>query len=61
VSVYDSRRYQILDLGAGQLEKLVLACRIHTDGTVSSDATVGVCFDADRLDLGALASSPTRS
>jgi hypothetical protein len=34
-----------------EMEKLVLACRTHTDGTVSRDATVGVCFDADRLDL----------
>jgi hypothetical protein len=40
-----------LDLDAGQKEKLVLACRTHTDGATSSDATVGVCFDADRLDL----------
>ena len=48
----------ILDLDAGQLGKLVLACRTHTDGTVSSDATVGVCFDADRLDLGGVGIEP---
>jgi uncharacterized protein len=41
----------ILDLDAGQMEKLVLACRTHTDGETSSDPTVGACFDADRLDL----------
>jgi uncharacterized protein len=40
------------------LEKLVLACQIHTDGTTSTDATVGVCFDADRLDLGRVGIEP---
>jgi uncharacterized protein len=48
----------ILDLGAGQLDKLVLACRTHTDGTRSTDPTVGVCFDADRLDLGRVGIEP---
>jgi uncharacterized protein len=41
----------ILDLDASQMDRLVFACKTHTDGTTSSDATVGVCFDADRLDL----------
>ena len=48
----------ILDLDAGQSGKLVLAYRTHTDGTVSSDATLGVCFDADRLDLGGVGIEP---
>jgi uncharacterized protein len=48
----------ILDLDVGQMEKLVLACRTHTDGATSSDATVGVCFDADRLDLGRVGIEP---
>jgi hypothetical protein len=48
----------ILDLDAGQMEKLVLACRTHTDGTTSSDPTVGACFDADRLDLGRVGIEP---
>jgi uncharacterized protein len=42
----------LLDLDASQMERLVLASRTNADGTVSRDATVGVCFDADRLDLG---------
>jgi uncharacterized protein len=46
------------DIDADQLETLVLACRTHTDGTLSSDATVGVCFDADRLDLGRVGIEP---
>jgi uncharacterized protein len=48
----------LLELDGGQMEKLVLACRTHTDGTLSSDATVGVCFDADRLDLGRVGIEP---
>jgi len=48
----------ILDLDAGQMDKLVLACRTHTDGTISSDATVGACFDADRLDLDRVGIEP---
>jgi uncharacterized protein len=51
----------VLDLDAGQMEKLVLACRTHTDGTISTDATVGVCFDADRLDLGRVGIRPEPS
>jgi uncharacterized protein len=47
-----------LDLDAGQMERLVLACRTHTDGATSSDPTVGVCFDADRLDLGRVGIEP---
>lgn len=27
------------------------ACRFHVDGKVSSDPTIGACWDADRLDL----------
>ena len=40
------------------MEKLVLACQTHTDGTISSEATVGVCFDVDRLDLGRVGIEP---
>jgi uncharacterized protein len=38
-------------LDRDQLRKLLLACSTHTDGGVSSDPTIGSCFDADRLDL----------
>jgi uncharacterized protein len=34
-----------------QVELLRFACYEHADGTVSSDPTVGACWDADRLDL----------
>jgi len=32
--------------------KLTYACRWHTHGKLSEDATIGACWDADRLDLG---------
>ena len=35
-----------------QLELLTLACEAHTDGLISGDLTVRVCWDSDRLDLG---------
>ncbi|PYE51997.1 hypothetical protein [Deinococcus yavapaiensis] len=40
-----------LDLTSAQLDTLVYACTHHTDGTTSSDPTIGACWDADRLDL----------
>jgi uncharacterized protein len=40
------------------MEKLVLACKSQTDGTISTDPTLGVCFDADRLDFGRVGIEP---
>ena len=34
-----------------QFEKLVFACQLHNHGEVSDDATIGCCWDADRLEL----------
>jgi uncharacterized protein len=34
------------------MERLEFACQEHTNGGVSSDPTIGVCWDADRLNLG---------
>jgi len=41
----------LLGTTPGQLETLRYACFEHTNGLVSSDPTVGACWDADRLDL----------
>lgn len=38
-------------LNESQLSKLQHACHLHNDGKVSDDPTIGVCWDADRLDL----------
>lgn len=40
-----------LDLDAGQKKKLAEACRHHSDGQVSDDPTIGLCWDADRLEM----------
>jgi hypothetical protein len=40
-----------LEINESQLTKLIEACQNHNDGKVSSDPTIGVCWDADRLDL----------
>ncbi len=48
----------VLDLSASQLEKLVYACRHHTDGLITDDPTIGVCWDADRLDLSRVGIAP---
>ena len=34
-----------------QVEKLRTACFYHNKGTVSTDPTIGACYDADRLEL----------
>jgi uncharacterized protein len=41
----------LLGTTPAQLEMLRYACHEHTNGLVSSDPTVGCCWDADRLDL----------
>ena len=41
----------LLGTTPAQLETLRYACYEHTNGLVSADPTVGVCWDADRLDL----------
>jgi uncharacterized protein len=47
-----------LGIAASQLDLLVHACAEHADGTVSSDPTVGACWDADRLDLPRVGITP---
>jgi uncharacterized protein len=44
-----------------QFELLCEACARHTDGHVDSDPTIGVCWDADRLDLWRVGISPMES
>jgi len=39
------------DLGDDGFDLLLEACSHHTDGGLTADATVGACWDADRLDL----------
>ena len=45
-------------LDEARFEKLTFACRWHTHGKQSEDATIGACWDADRLDLGRVGITP---
>ena len=49
----------ILDLEPGQLETLCNALERHDRGLVSANATIGVCWDADRLDLIRIGKTPS--
>ena len=48
-----------LRLDAPGLGLLMEACRGHDQGRVSADPTVGVCWDADRLDLARVGIVPS--
>jgi uncharacterized protein len=39
------------DLGDEDMDLLAFACDEHTNGKLGDDGTVGVCWDADRLNL----------
>lgn len=41
----------VMDLSAPRLDLLCLAIRDHSNGKVSSNATIQTCWDSDRLDL----------
>ena len=51
---------EFLGLKSAELECLIEACRLHSDGLQSSDATLATCWDADRLDLGRVGIYPNR-
>ncbi len=46
------RGTHLMHLNDAQFELLRCACVHHTDGEISTDPTIGCCWDADRLDLG---------
>jgi uncharacterized protein len=49
---------ELLRIATPQLDLLLHACAEHADGTVSTDPTVGACWDADRLDLPRVGITP---
>lgn len=51
----------ILDLDDARLARLCHALADHDRGQVSSDPTIGACWDADRLDLGRVGVKPIAS
>jgi uncharacterized protein len=42
----------VIKISKTQKIELLCALRLHDDGSMSSDETIGACFDADRLDIG---------
>ena len=50
----------VLDLEPERLRLLCRACAGHADGLTSPEATVGVCWDADRLNLWRVGLVPAR-
>lgn len=52
-------RGTLFDLEDEALELLVYACTWHTDKDHSDDPTIGACWDADRLDLGRVRTTPS--
>lgn len=48
----------MLEIDPEQFSTLIFAIKHHSDGLVSSDPTIGVCWDADRLDLPRVGTTP---
>ena len=48
------------ELDDQRLEILRTACVLHDSGQVSDDPTIGVCWDADRLDLPRVGVEPVK-
>jgi uncharacterized protein len=48
-----------LDISASQRAAFGEACDHHTDGNLSEDPTVAVCWDSDRLDLWRVGKQPS--
>ena len=48
----------LLGIDQSQLDLLLHACAEHADGKVSTDPTIGSCWDADRLDLPRVGITP---
>jgi uncharacterized protein len=52
-------RGKLFDLDDDSFELLQHACKWHTHGKVSTDPTIGACWDADRLDLTRVGIEPS--
>lgn len=48
----------VLKINQEQLKLLVEACQFHNEGNTSQNPTIGVCWDADRLDLPRVGITP---
>ena len=52
------RGSHLIHLNDAQFELLREACVHHTDGSTTTDPTIGCCWDADRLDLDRVGIEP---
>lgn len=52
------REERLLHLSEQRFARLVEALRLHSDGDVSSNPTIGTCWDADRLHLPRVSIEP---
>ena len=51
-------RGALFQLADNDFELLYDACAHHTDGLIDGNVTVQTCWDADRLDLGRVGTTP---
>jgi len=55
-----SLRGSSYEIDEARFKTLEFACIHHTDGLLSTDASIGTCWDADRLDLPRVGVIPVR-
>lgn len=53
-----SLRGTLVQLSDARFDLLFQACRLHTGGLTAGDPTLLACWDADRLDLGRVGTTP---
>jgi uncharacterized protein len=51
--------FELHKLDESRFLSLYMACQCHAMGLTSEDATIGTCWDADRLDLGRVGITPS--
>jgi uncharacterized protein len=51
-------REEWFDVSECEMTLLVQACEQHSNGIIEADITVQTCWDADRLDLGRVGTTP---
>lgn len=54
----ESLRGTLFELSDQDFSLLKQACDLHTDGLTEGDVTLQTCWDADRLDLGRVGTTP---
>jgi uncharacterized protein len=50
---------KVFAIDPGRFDLLKEAIRLHTTGQTTNEPTIGTCWDADRLDIGRVAMTPS--